>query len=64
MNELPNDRWHFYTDMRGGHRWRRIAPNGSLVSESSVAYRNRNAAITNAETAGYKRKTHDEKPAS
>lgn len=51
----PADRWHFYTDKRGGHRWRRISPNGKLVSASQVGYRSRNAAVSSAEKAGYKR---------
>lgn len=54
------DRWHFYTDMRGAHRWRRIAPNGKLVSASEVGYKHRNAAMISAERAGYKRAGHDE----
>lgn len=56
----PSDRWHFYTDMRGGHRWRRIAANGKLVSSSNVGYKHRNAAVANAEKAGYIRAGHDE----
>ena len=55
----PSDRWHFYTDMRGGHRWRRIAPNGRLVSASPVAYSNRNAAVADAERAGYRPRSYE-----
>jgi uncharacterized protein YegP (UPF0339 family) len=53
------DQWHFYTDMRGAHRWRRIAPNGKFVSASEVGYRHRNAAMISAEKAGYKQTGHD-----
>ena len=56
----PSDRWHFYTDMRGAHRWRRIAANGKLVNASNVGYKHRNAAVANAEKAGYVRAGRDE----
>lgn len=49
-----NDRWHFYTDMRGGHRWRRISLNGTLVSAAQIGYKTRNAAVISAEKAGYR----------
>ena len=53
------DRWHFYTDTRGAHRWRRIALNGKLVSASEVGYEHRTAALVSAERAGYKRADQD-----
>lgn len=47
------DKWEFYTDASGEHRWRRIAPNGRIVGASSQGYVNRADCVANAQRNGY-----------
>jgi uncharacterized protein YegP (UPF0339 family) len=42
--EAVNDRVQIYEDEAGEWRWRRIAPNGEIVSESGEGYTERNDA--------------------
>ncbi|WP_339524384.1 YegP family protein [Pseudomonas sp. EA_35y_Pfl2_R111] len=47
------DKWEFYTDSSGEHRWRRTAPNGRIVGASSQGYANRSDCVANAQRNGY-----------
>ena len=50
---MVEDRWEFYTDRKGEHRWRRTASNGRKVGASSEGYKNKGMARANAERHGY-----------
>lgn len=47
------DKWEFYTDTAGNHRWRRTAPNGRVVGSSSQGYKNKSDCLDNARRNGY-----------
>lgn len=47
------DKWEFYTDKSGEHRWRRQASNGEIVGSSSEAYSSGSDCRANAERNGY-----------
>ncbi|MGD9867457.1 MAG: DUF1508 domain-containing protein [Hyphomicrobiales bacterium] len=47
------DKWEFYTDKKGGHRWRRTAQNGNVVGSSTEAYSTKKLAEANAERHGW-----------
>ncbi len=42
------DKWEFYKDARGKWRWRRIAPNGKSVGDSTQGYENKADCEANA----------------
>ena len=48
-----SDKWEFYKDKKGEHRWRRRASNGNIVGASSESYKNKKSALANAERNGY-----------
>jgi len=48
-----NDKWEFYTDKRGEHRWRRKASNGKIVGAATEGYVNKRPCSENAERHGY-----------
>lgn len=50
---MAGDRWEIYQDHRGEWRWRRFAPNGRIVGESSEGYKNREHCVENARRNGY-----------
>jgi uncharacterized protein YegP (UPF0339 family) len=35
------DRLEIYRDLRGGYRWRLVAPNGRIIADSSESYTRR-----------------------
>jgi uncharacterized protein YegP (UPF0339 family) len=47
------DKWEFYKDKKGEHRWRRRASNGNIVGAASESYKNKKSALANAERNGY-----------
>ncbi|MEM7614892.1 MAG: DUF1508 domain-containing protein [Pseudomonadota bacterium] len=55
MNRGPkdSDKWEFYEDKRGEHRWRRKASNGQVVGASSEGYKKKSDAEANAARQGY-----------
>jgi uncharacterized protein YegP (UPF0339 family) len=58
MNGNPNglganDKWEFYTDGQGEHRWRRTASNGEGVGASSEGYSSKSDCEANAARNGY-----------
>ncbi len=48
-----NDKWEFYKDKRGEHRWRRKASNGKIVGAATEGYSSRGPCTENAERHGY-----------
>lgn len=48
-----NDKWDFYKDKRGEHRWRARATNGEIVRASSESYKSKKDSVANAERNGY-----------
>lgn len=48
-----NDKWEFYTDKKGEHRWRRTASNGNIVGSATEGYSKKSYAVANAERHGY-----------
>jgi uncharacterized protein YegP (UPF0339 family) len=48
-----NDKWEFYTDKAGEHRWRRTAPNGNVVGATTEGYSTKAYAEANAERHGF-----------
>ncbi len=48
-----NDKWEFYKDKRGEHRWRRKASNGNIVGSSCEGYTGKSSCTANAERHGY-----------
>lgn len=58
MNGNPNglgknDKWEFYEDKSGDHRWRRTASNGEKVGASSEGYSSSGDCKANAGRNGY-----------
>lgn len=51
----PKDKWEFYTDKKGGHRWRRTAVNGRLIGASTQGYAKPADCKANAKKHGYKK---------
>ena len=49
-----NDKWEFYVDTAGEHRWRRTASNGRIVGASTEGYKNKADCIANARRHGYR----------
>lgn len=49
-----NDKWEIYKDKKGEWRWKRVAPNGRPVGNSSEGYVNKSDCIANARRHGYK----------
>jgi uncharacterized protein YegP (UPF0339 family) len=47
------DKWEFYTDKKGEHRWRRTASNGNIVGSATEGYSKKSYAVANAERHGY-----------
>lgn len=47
------DKWEFYTDSKGGHRWRRTASNGEPVGASSEGYSGKADCEDNAKRNGW-----------
>lgn len=47
------DKWEFYKDKRGEHRWRRKASNGNIVGSATEGYSSKALAEANAERHGY-----------
>lgn len=52
-SELRMVRWNIYKDTDGVWRWRRIAPNGSIVGASTEDFPNRQYCVDNARRNGY-----------
>jgi uncharacterized protein YegP (UPF0339 family) len=50
---VASDKWEFYRDKRGEHRWRRKASNGRIIGASSEGYNKKSDAEANAERQGY-----------
>ncbi len=50
---VPTDKWDFYIDKRGTHRWRRYARNGRVVGSASRGFPTREEAMANARRQGY-----------
>ena len=48
-----NDKWEFYKDKKGEHRWRRRAANGNIVGASTEGYSGKSSCTANAERHGY-----------
>jgi len=48
-----NDKWEFYTDKKGEHRWRRTASNGNIVGSATEGYTKKSGALANAKRHGY-----------
>jgi uncharacterized protein YegP (UPF0339 family) len=48
-----DDKWEFYKDKRGEHRWRRRASNGNIVGAATEGYTGRSSCTANAERHGY-----------
>lgn len=48
-----NDKWEFYTDGKGEHRWRRTASNGNIVGAATEGYSAKAPCEANAERHGY-----------
>jgi len=49
-----DDKWEFYKDKGGQHRWRRTAKNGEIVGSSSEGYSSSAGCKENAERNGCK----------
>lgn len=47
-----SDKWEFYKDKRGEHRWRRRASNGNIVGSATEGYSSKALAQANAERHG------------
>lgn len=47
------DKWEFYEDNKGEHRWRRTASNGEKVGASSEGYSGKADCEANAKRNGY-----------
>lgn len=43
-----DDKWEFYEDEEGLHRWRRTALNGEIVGASSQGYKDKENCLENA----------------
>ncbi|MCF7846546.1 MAG: DUF1508 domain-containing protein [Candidatus Gracilibacteria bacterium] len=53
---VNRDKWEFYKDRKGEHRWRVISVNGRVVGASTEGYANKQAAEKNAMRFGYKKR--------
>lgn len=47
------DKWEFYADKKGQHRWRRHASNGNIVGAATEGYSTKALCEANAERHGY-----------
>ena len=47
------DKWEFYTDKRGEHRWRSFATNGRQVGRSSEGFSSKKSCQNNAKLNGW-----------
>ncbi|MCB1385000.1 MAG: DUF1508 domain-containing protein [Nitratireductor sp.] len=47
------DRWEFYKDKKGEHRWRSFATNGRQVGRASEGYKAKKDCEHNAATNGW-----------
>ncbi|CCQ72232.1 DUF1508 domain-containing protein [Magnetospira sp. QH-2] len=47
------DKWEFYEDKGGEHRWRRTASNGEIVGAVTEGYKAKADCVANAERNGY-----------
>ena len=45
--------WKFFTDSSGNHRWQRLSEDGSVLTESAVAFASCDACIEDASRHGY-----------
>ncbi len=45
--------WKFFTDASGNHRWQRLNEDGSVLTESTVAFASCEACIEDASRHGY-----------
>ena len=52
-NMSDKDKWEFYTDKAGNHRWRRTATNGQIVGAACQGYKKKSACMENARRNGY-----------
>lgn len=48
-----SDKWEFYLDKAGEHRWRREASNGEIVGAASEGYKSKGDCEANARRHGY-----------
>lgn len=48
-----DDKWEFYTDKSGQHRWRRRAVNTQIVGSASESYKSKADCEANAKRNGY-----------
>lgn len=48
-----DDKWEFYKDKKGEHRWRRRSSNGKIVGAATESYTSRGSCQANAERHGY-----------
>lgn len=48
-----DDKWEFYKDKKGEHRWRRRASNGNIVGAATEGYSSKALATSNAERHGH-----------
>lgn len=48
-----SDKWKFYEDNKGEHRWRRTASNGEKVGGLSEGYSGKGDCEANAQRNGY-----------
>jgi uncharacterized protein YegP (UPF0339 family) len=48
------NRWEFYKDNKGEHRWRKIAANNEVVGASSEGFKSLQGAKKNARLMGYR----------
>ncbi len=56
-----NDKWEFYTDVRGEYRWRRTASNGRIVGAATEGYSSHAACEENAVRNGYVKEQESER---
>ena len=47
------DKWEFYEDNSGEHRWKRDASNGELVGRSTEGYKSKGDCESNAKRMGW-----------
>lgn len=50
---MANDKYEFYVDKAGQHRWRKISPNSQIIGAASEGFSSKQAAINNAKLNGY-----------
>lgn len=52
--QRDSDVWHFVCDDHDGSwRWRRLAPSGEEIAQSSYTFRSFNVCVADAELAGF-----------